>query len=110
MMAGFVLITFAILIRYAGGWGFPTSASLRARLGVREQLHRLRLHPTTLAEVEFYADIDLPDDTRVVEGVYRSTHDYQLDALLEVPAASAPAALKSLNEPSAPVSGASRRR
>ena len=48
--------------------------------------------------MEFYADLDLPDDTRVVEGVYRSTHDYQLDALLEVPAASAPAALKSLNE------------
>ena len=36
--------------------------------------------------MEFYADLDLPDDTRVVEGTYQSTHDYQLDALLEVPA------------------------
>ena len=33
----------------------------------------------------------------MVSGTYRSTHDYQLEARLEVPAASAPAALKSLN-------------
>ena len=33
----------------------------------------------------------------MVSGTYRSTHDYQLEALLEVPAASAAAALKSLD-------------
>ena len=54
--------------------------------------------PLTLAEVEFLGEIELPDDTSVISGSYRSTHDYQLKAVLDVPAASAPAALKRLNE------------
>ena len=99
MMAGFVLIIFAILTRFAGPWGVPYFGFTSERGS--ECVNNFTGYvctPTTLAEVEFYADLDLPDDTRVVEGVYRSTHDYRLDALLEVPPASAPAALKSLNE------------
>ncbi|HZA73509.1 MAG TPA: hypothetical protein VE476_11435 [Propionibacteriaceae bacterium] len=99
MMAGFVLIAFAILTRYAGTWGVPYFGFTSDRGSqCTNNLTGYVCEPTTLAEVEFYADLDLPDDTRVVEGVYRSTHDYELDALLEVPAASAPSALKSLNE------------
>ena len=99
MMAGFVLIAFAILFRFAGAWGVPYFGFTSDRgSACVNNFTGFVCSPTTLAEVEFYADLDLPDDTRVVEGTYRSTHDYRLDALLEVPAASAAAALKSLNE------------
>jgi hypothetical protein len=99
MMAGFVLITFAILLRFAGSWGVPYFEFTSERgSSCTNNFTGYVCTPTTLAEVEFYADVDLPDDTRVVDGTYRSTHDYQLEALLEVPPASAPAALKSLNE------------
>ena len=98
LMAGFVLIVLAILTRYAGAWGVPyfSFTSERGSACTNDFLGYV-CSPITLAEVEFYADLDLPDDTRVVSGRYRSTHDYQLEALLEVPAASAAAALKSLN-------------
>ena len=67
--------------------------------------------PITLAEVEFYADLDLPDDTAVVKGTYRSTHDYQLEALLEVPAASRRRGPEEPErQPSAPAYPASRPR
>jgi hypothetical protein len=98
-MAGFVLIVLAILTHYAGAWGVPyfTFTSERGSKCTNNFTGYV-CSPITLAEVEFYADLeDLPDDTLVVSGTYRSTHDYQLEAVLEVPAASAAAALKSLN-------------
>jgi hypothetical protein len=99
MMAGFVLITFAVLVQFAGPWGVPYF-SFTSERGSRctNNFTGYVCTPTTLEEVEFHADVNLPDETRVVEGTYRSTHDYQLEALLEVPPASAPDALKSLNE------------
>jgi hypothetical protein len=106
MMAGFVLIAFAILFRFAGPWGVPYFGFTSDRgSSCTNNFTGYVCTPTTLAEVEFYAELDLPDDTRVVEGTYRSTHDYQLDALLEVPAAGADAALKSLNEAFGPCLG-----
>lgn len=99
MMTGFVLISFAVITRYAGVWGVPYFSFTSERgSDCKNNFTGYVCTPTTLAEVEFYADLDLPDDVRVVNGVYQSTHDYRLDALLEVPPASAPAALKSLNE------------
>jgi hypothetical protein len=98
LMAGFVLIVLAILTHYAGAWGVPyfTFTSERGST-CTNNFTGYMCTPITLAEVEFYADIDLPDDTRVVSGTYQSTHDYHLEAVLEVPAASAAAALKTLN-------------
>jgi hypothetical protein len=98
LMAGFVLVALAILTRFAGAWGVPYFGFTSERGSeCTNNFTGYVCSPITLAEVEFYADIDLPDDTTVVSGRYRSTHDYQLEARLEVPAASAPAALKSLN-------------
>src|SRR3712207_2664870 len=96
-MAGFVGIALVILTRFAGGWGVPyfSFTSERGSKCTNDFLG-YTCTPLTLAEVEFYADLDLPDDTLVVSGSYRSTHDYYLDAVLEVPAASAAAALKGL--------------
>jgi len=99
MMAGFVLITFTVLLRFAGSWGVPYFDFTSERGSTcTNNFTGYVCSPTTLAEVEFHADIDLPDDTRVIEGTYQSTHDYRLEALLEVPPASADAALKSLIE------------
>jgi hypothetical protein len=99
LMASFVLITLAILTHYAGAWGVPyfTFTSERGSTCTND-FTGYTCSPLTLAEVEFYADLDLPDDTKVVSGKYRSTHDYQLEAVLEVPAASAAVALKTLME------------
>ena len=98
LMAGFVLVVLAILTRYAGAWGVPyfTFTSERGSQCTNNFTGYV-CTPITLAEVEFYADLDLPDDAEVVSGTYRSTHDYRLDAALQVPAASAAAALKALN-------------
>ena len=99
MMAAFVLVTFAILFRFAGPWGVPYFAFTSDRGSpCKNNLTGFVCTPITLAEVEFHAEIDLPDDTRVVDGTYQSTHDYQLEALLDVPPGSADAALKALNE------------
>jgi hypothetical protein len=98
LMAGFVLIVLAILTRYAGAWGvpyFPFTSERGSKC--TNNFTGFTCSPITLAEVEFHAELDLPDDTLVVNGTYRSTHDYQLEAMLEVPAGSAAAALKSLN-------------
>jgi hypothetical protein len=97
MMAGFVAVALAILMHFAGAWGVPYF-SFTSERGSRctNDFTGYTCSPLTLAEVEFYADLDLPDDTVVVSGRYRSTHDYLLEAVLEVPAASAAAALKTV--------------
>jgi hypothetical protein len=97
MMAGFVFIVLAILTRFAGAWGVPyfTFTSERGS-ECTNNFTGYVCSPITLAEVEFYAELNLPDDTKVVSGMYRSTHDYELEAQLDVPAGSAGAALKSL--------------
>lgn len=98
LMAAFVLIVLAILTRFAGAWGVPYFGFTSERGSeCTNNLTGYVCSPITLAEVEFHAEIDLPDDTKVVNGAYRSTHDYQLEAQLDVPAASAEAAWKSLS-------------
>lgn len=98
LMALFVLCALSIVLRYAGGWGVPYfSFSTDRGSPCVNNIAGYTCTPTTLADVEYFGDVDLPADTRVVSGTYRATHDYQLNAVLEVPAKSAPAALKALN-------------
>ncbi len=86
-----------VLTRYAGGWGVPYFSFVSDRGSTcRNDLTGYTCAPVTLADVEFIADVDLPDTTRVVSGSYRSTHDYRLDAVMRVGKADAGAALKSL--------------
>ena len=97
-MAGFVLVLLAILTRFAGAWGVPYFPFTSERGSqCTNNFTGYVCTPITLAEVEFYADLDLPNDTEVVSGTYRSTHDYQLEAQLDVPPASAAVAVKTLN-------------
>ena len=99
LMFAFALGTLAIMVRYAGGWGVPYF-SFTTENGSRctNTLTGYECQSMTLADVEFFGRVDLPDNTRVVSASYQSTHDYRLDALLDVPARSADAALYELNE------------
>ena len=99
LMAGAVALGFFILSRYAGSWGVPYFTFTTERGSTcKNDFAGYTCTPLTLAEVEFHAEVELPDDTSVISGSYRSTHDYQLNAVLDVPAASAPAAATALNE------------
>jgi hypothetical protein len=99
LMAAFVLIAMAIVTQYAGGWGVPYFSFTSERGSpCRNNLSGYTCTPLTLPDLEFYGDVDLPDDSRMISGTYTATHDYQLDATIEVPPRSAKAALDGLKE------------
>ncbi len=99
LMIAFVSISLGLLLLYAGRWGVPFFSFTTDRgSACTNNVTGYTCDQLTLADVEFYGEVDLPDDTVVVEGVYRSTHDFTLDAELEVPSPSAGAALTKLNE------------
>ena len=99
LMAAFVLVCWALVARYAGGWGVPYFQFQSDRgSSCKNNLTGYTCDPLSLGDVEFYSEVDLPNNTRVLSSTYRSTHDYQLDARLLVPAASAAVAAKSLQE------------
>jgi hypothetical protein len=98
-MAAFVIIALAIVAQYAGGWGVPYFHFTSDRGSpCRNNLTGYTCSPLTLADLEFYADIDLPDNSKIISGSYVATHDYQLDAQVEVPPASAKQALAGLKD------------
>lgn len=97
LMLGFVALVLIVLVRQAGEWGVPYFSFTSAHGSpCRNDLTGYTCDPLTLADVEFFGDVDLPDDTRVLAGSYRATHDYQLSAQLRVPKASADRAWKQL--------------
>jgi hypothetical protein len=99
LMAAFVIIALAIVAQYAGGWGVPYFHFTSDRGSpCRNNLTGYTCSPLTLADLEFYADIDLPDDSKIISGSYVATHDYQLDAQVEVPPGSAKQALAALKD------------
>jgi hypothetical protein len=96
-MLAFVVVVLAILVRQAGDWRVPYFSFTSAHGSpCTNDFAGYTCDPLTLADVEFFGDLDLPDDTTVLAGRYRSTHDYQLTARLSVPPASAGRALKEL--------------
>jgi hypothetical protein len=98
-MLGSVAVALAILTQYAGTWGVPYFAFRTDRGSMcKNDLTGYTCSPMTLADVEYFGDVDLPDNSSVVSGTYRSTHDYQLEAIIEVPLDSANKALTSLNQ------------
>jgi hypothetical protein len=98
-MLGSVAVAFAILTQYAGAWGVPYFSFTNARGSTcKNGLAGYTCSAMTLADVEYIGNVDLPDDSSVVAGTYRSTHDYQIEAIIEVPSVSAESALASLNQ------------
>jgi hypothetical protein len=98
-MLGSVAVTLAILTQYAGAWGVPYFTFQTDRGSMcKNDLTGYTCSPMTLADIEYFGDVDLPDNSSVVSGTYRSTHDYLLEAIIEVPLDSADQALISLNQ------------
>src|SRR3954451_9072901 len=98
LMLGSVLGALAILTQYAGTWGVPYFSFTTDRGSTcKNGLAGYTCSAMTLADVEYISNVDLPDDSSVVAGTYHSTHDYQLEAVIEVPSTSAQQALDSLN-------------
>jgi hypothetical protein len=99
LMLATVAVTLSILTQYAGAWGVPYFSFTTDRGSqCKNDLTGYTCSPMTLADVEYFGDVDLPDDASVVTGTYRSTHDYQMEAVIEVPGASAAHALTGLNQ------------
>ena len=97
LMAAFVMVAWALVTRYAGTWGVPYFSFKTERGSTcKNNLIGYTCSPMTLSDLEFYADVDLPNTTRVITSTYRSTHDYQLTAQLAVPRANAVEALQGL--------------
>ena len=82
LMAAFVIIAFAILARYAGGWGVPYFSFTTDRGSTCENnLTGYICTPLTLADVRVLRrHRPARRHTVVTSGTYLSTHDYQLDA------------------------------
>ncbi len=99
LMLAFVVVALALLVRQAGGWGVPyfTFTSEHGS-PCRNNLTGFTCDPLTLADVEFFGDLDLPEDTVVLAGRYHATHDYEMTARLRVPKASAKKADRLLRE------------
>jgi hypothetical protein len=96
-MLAFVAVILAVLVRQAGDWGVPYFSFTSAHGSpCTNDLTGYTCNPLTLADVEFFGDVNLPEDTTVLTGSYHSTHDYQLSAQLSVPPGSAGRALKEL--------------
>jgi hypothetical protein len=99
LMAAFVLISWSVLTRFAGGWGVPYFSFETDRgTPCTNNLTGYVCHQMTVPDIEFYGDVVLPSDTRVIDSTYRSTHDYQLSTQLLVPRTSEGPALAGLHE------------
>ena len=94
-----VLVALLVLARFAGGWGVPYFSMTTDRGSTCVNTFTgFDCSSVTLADIAYFGDVELPPDTRVVSSHYHSTHDYQLEAVLELPPASAPAGLAALKD------------
>jgi hypothetical protein len=83
-------LPFVILSRFAGGWGVPFFSFTTDRGSLcTNDLTGYHCDRLTVADIRWWGDISLPDDTRVVSSYYKSTHNFRLDAVVEVPPSSA---------------------
>lgn len=94
-----VLVLLGVVTRFAGVWGVPYFKYVSDRGSpCQNTLTGFVCTPLTLSDVTFYSDAEFPDGTKVTSGSYRATHDYHLQARLEVPAESAAAAFAQLTD------------
>lgn len=94
-----VIVALLVMARFAGGWGIPYFSTTTDR-GSRcvNTFTGFECNAVTLADIGYFGDVELPPDTQVVSSHYKSTHDYQLVAELEVPPASSKDALAALQD------------
>src|SRR3954468_5869717 len=80
------VLPFVILSRFAGGWGVPFFSFITDRGSMcTNDLTGYHCDRLTVADIRWWGDISLPDGTTVVRSHYKSTHNFSLDAVVEVP-------------------------
>jgi hypothetical protein len=83
-------IPLVILSRYAGSWGVPYFTFTTERGSVcTNDFTGYHCDDLTLADIRWWGDIYLPPNAIVQSSHYKSTHDFELDAVVEVPKQSA---------------------
>ncbi len=97
MMAVLVAAAFALALGSAGSLGVPYfSFTADGGSHCRNNLAGFTCDPLTRQDLQFYADVQLPPDTKIIGASYTETHDYSLSARLQIPKMSAAAANQSL--------------
>jgi hypothetical protein len=97
MMAATVLIIFGILSRFAGGWGVPFFSFTTDRGSTcTNDLTGYTCTKVTREDLNYWAEVALPEGTKVVSATYNVTHDYVLDARVEISKADAARGLYNL--------------
>lgn len=79
---------FVILSRYAGGWGVPYFTFVTDRgTTCTNDFTGYHCDNLTRADIEWWGDVQLPAKTKLIRSHYKSTSDFTLDALVEIPVA-----------------------
>ncbi|GAB3925300.1 hypothetical protein GCM10011575_05360 [Microlunatus endophyticus] len=79
---------FFILSKYAGGWGVPYFSFVTSRgTTCTNDFTGYTCDHLTRADIEWWGDLTLPTGTKILSSHYESTHDFTLDALVEIPVA-----------------------
>lgn len=88
---------FVILSHFAGGWGVPYFTFTTDRgTTCTNDFTGYHCDNLTKADVEWWGDLNLPEGTRLISSHYKATHDFTLDALMEIPVAEQKPMLASL--------------
>jgi len=90
---------FVILSKFAGGWGVPYFTFVTDRgTTCTNDFTGYHCDNLTLADIEWWGDVQLPADTKRISSYYKSTNNFSLDALVEIPVAQQKKTLKSLGK------------
>jgi hypothetical protein len=77
---------FVILSHYAGRWGVPYFTFTTDRgTTCTNDFTGYHCDHLTVSDITWWGDIRLPPGTRVVSSYYKSTHNFRLDAVVEIP-------------------------
>ena len=92
-----VVAALAVLVHFAGGCGIPYFSFTTTRGSeCVNTFGGFRCSSLTLEDVDYFGGLELPAAARVVSSDYESTHDYRLNAVVEVPGPAARSALTAL--------------
>ncbi|QDP97257.1 hypothetical protein FOE78_16180 [Microlunatus elymi] len=90
---------FWVLSRFAGGWGVPYFSFTTDRGSLcTNDFTGYHCDNVSKADVQWWGDLDLPDSAVVHSSHYKSTHDFNLDAVVTVPKADAAKTYASLRK------------
>lgn len=90
---------FVVLSKFAGGWGVPYFTFVTDRgTTCTNDFTGYHCDNLTRADIIWWSDAQLPQGTRLIRSHYKSTNDFSLDALVQVPAAESKQTLAALGK------------